>query len=189
MSSKNSHTTLETFRQFGLALFLSLLLIGCGDRISVQTEADKTVSFGKYHTYALDASPSRLGPWGKQALEETLRNSLAERGLKEVPAADADLFVVSTVFTKEKLAALPKGGVTYFVSNYGPYSWSGVGKTSDTNSYVEGTLTVDFVDSHSRTLVFRGIGSGKTGIDEKNAAAIQEAVTRMMAALPAAGRK
>ena len=48
---------------------------------------------------------------------------------------------------------------------------------------------VDFVDSHTRKIVFRGSGTGKTGIDEKNAASIQEAVTRMMAALPALGQK
>ena len=167
----------------------ALLLAACGDRISVETEHDSAASFSKYHSYILDAAPPQMGPWAKQALEETLRSSLAARGLKETSAGDADFFIVSTVFTKEKLAALSKGGVTYFVSNYGPYSWSGVGKTSDTRSYVEGTLVVDFVDSHTRKIVFRGSGTGKTGIDEKNAAGIQEAVSRMMAAFPALGQK
>jgi len=167
-----------------LAALLALLVAGCGERISVHTESDKMVAFGQYHSYALDVAPPRLGPWGRKALEETLRSGLAERGLKELPAGQADLLVVSTVYTKEKLAALPKGGVTYFTSNYGPYSWSGVGKTSDTSSYVEGTLAVDFVDHHTRKLIFRGVGTGKTGTDEKNAVSIQQAVTRMVAALP-----
>ena len=109
----------------------ALLLAACGDRISVETEHDSTASFGKYQSYVMDAAPPQMGPWAKQALEETLRSSLAARGLKETSAGDADFFIVSTVFTKEKLAALSKGGVTYFVSNYGPYSWSGVGKTSE----------------------------------------------------------
>ena len=115
---------------------LAFLLAACGDRISVQTEHDSTASFGKYRSYILDAAPPQMGPWAKQALEETLRSSLAARGLKETSAGDADLFVVSTVFTKEKLAALSKGGVTSLCS---PITVRIVGAVSGRRPILEAT--------------------------------------------------
>jgi hypothetical protein len=55
--------------------------------------------------------------------------------------------------------------------------------------YTYGSLIIDFVDATSRELVFRGIGSAKLNTEEKNAAAINSVVTRVVAAIPQLGPK
>ena len=48
---------------------------------------------------------------------------------------------------------------------------------------------IDFVDAGSRELVFRGIGRAKVNTEEKNAAAINIVVSRVVAAIPWLGQK
>ena len=48
---------------------------------------------------------------------------------------------------------------------------------------------IDFVVAGSRELVFRGIGSAKVNTEEKNAAAINTVVSRVVAAIPRLGPK
>ena len=55
--------------------------------------------------------------------------------------------------------------------------------------YTYGSLIIDFVDATSRELIFRGIGSAKVNTEEKNAAAINTVVSRVVAAIPRLGQK
>ena len=55
--------------------------------------------------------------------------------------------------------------------------------------YTYGSLIIDFVDATSRELVFRGIGGAKVNTEEKNAAAINTVVSRVVAAIPRLGPK
>jgi hypothetical protein len=48
---------------------------------------------------------------------------------------------------------------------------------------------IDFVDAGSRDLVFRGIGRAKVNTEERNAAAINTVVSRVVAAIPRLGQK
>lgn len=50
--------------------------------------------------------------------------------------------------------------------------------------YTEGSLVIDFVDSKTHKLVFRGLGQAAVGTTERNAAAIQAAVNKIVAAYP-----
>jgi hypothetical protein len=54
------------------------------------------------------------------------------------------------------------------------------------NQYKEGTLILDFVDARTKKLVFRGVGTAVVGGPESNAAKIQEAVSKIVAAYPGA---
>jgi hypothetical protein len=51
-------------------------------------------------------------------------------------------------------------------------------------SYTEGTMVLDVVDTHTRKLVFRGSGTAIVGKSDSNAGKIREAVKKMVAALP-----
>ena len=77
------------------------------------------------------------------------------------------------------------GGWPY---GYGYYNmWPGAPTTyTDVTQYHEGTMVLDFVDSHTKKLVFRGIGTAVVGGPEANAEKIQEAVEKMVAAYPVA---
>ncbi len=160
-----------------------VLLAACRQR--VETAYDQSASFSKYQSYALDAAPTRLGPWGKRALEETLRAKLAARNFREVSASEADLYVVCTVSTAEKEIASPLGGRVYFPSHFGRYSgWSEIEQTPNVLKNTEGKLVIDFVDSKTLQIVFRGVAEARVRSEEENAAKIETTVTRIVAALP-----
>ena len=70
---------------------------------------------------------------------------------------------------------------------YGHYGmWASAPLTYvDVNQYTEGTLILDVVDTHTKKLVFRGIGQAVVDRSESNADKIRDAVKKMVAALPA----
>jgi hypothetical protein len=55
---------------------------------------------------------------------------------------------------------------------------------TDVQQYTEGSLVLDFVDSKTHKIVFRGLGEAAVDTTEENAAAIQAAVNKIVAAYP-----
>ena len=152
----------------------------------MKTDYDHSASFGKYHTYSLDADSTGLKPTTAAALQQALRSSLAAHRLKETSTGRADLYIVPIVFTRQKLNVMPSGGYTYWPSRYGRYGVGAMRMTvnADVTQYTEGSLVIDFVDSKTHKLVFRGLGQAAVGTTERNAAAIQAAVNKIVAAYP-----
>ena len=150
--------------------------------VTVNTDYDHTATFGKYHTYAIDTASIGLSPTGAAALQSALQSSLAARGLKE-GGRNADLYIVPRVFTRQQLNVMPGGGYSVYPSMYGHYGrgWS---MNAQVQQYTEGSLVIDFVDSKTHKIVFRGLGQAAVGSTERNAAAIQEAVNKIVAAYP-----
>ena len=72
---------------------------------------------------------------------------------------------------------------------YGRYGmWAGAPVTyTDFNTYGEGTLIIDFVDAHTKKLVFRGVGKAVVGGPEANAEKIRAAVAKIMDQFPRGG--
>jgi hypothetical protein len=181
----------KSFRHIFVPLILGLL-VACNATppVSVKTDYDHSATFGKYHTYALDADSTGLGPTTQAALVDALRSSLTARGFKETSTGKADLYIVPTVFTQEKLNVMPAArGYAYYPSRYGRYGgWNtGMGTlamNADVTQYTEGSLVIDFVDSKTHKIVFRGLGQAAVGKAEKNAAAVQAAVNKIVAAYP-----
>ena len=126
---------------------------------------------------------TRLGPTLAAALQSSLRSSLTARGLNE-SGRNADLYIVPIVFTREQLNVPPERGFTVYSSRYGAYSRGRWAMNADVQEYREGTLVIDFVDSKTHKLVFRGLAQAAVGSTERNAAAVQEAVNKVVAAYP-----
>src|SRR5215470_12696923 len=159
-------------------LIVSVLLSGLAacTSVTVKTDYDHSVAFGKYHTYTLDTTLTGLGPTNNAVLQQALRSSLAARGLRET-GANASLYIVAFVGTREKLNIVPGYGMT--VSRIGAYhTWA---MNADVQQYTEGTLIIDFVDVRTKKLVFRGVGQAAVGSQGANAKAIQDAVTKIVA--------
>ena len=176
-------------------LFVPLIfgvLVACNATppVTVKTDYDHSATFGKYHTYALDADSTGLSATTQAALVDALRSSLSARGFKETSTGKADLYIVPTVYTQEKLDVIPGArGYTYFPSRYGRYAgWNAgmgtVAMNTDVMQYTEGSLVIDFVDRKTHKIVFRGLGQATVGKAEKNVAAIQAAVNKIVAAYP-----
>jgi Domain of unknown function (DUF4136) len=166
-------------------LFILWTLAGCDTTtpVTVNTAADPTAVFGKYHTYALDTASIGLSATGSAALQSALRTDLAAKGLRE-SGGSSDLYIVPTVYTQQKLNVMPGGGYTVFPSAYGGYRMGTVALNAGVQTYTEGTLVIDFVDRRTHTVVYRGSGQAAVGSAERNANAIAEAVNKIVASYP-----
>jgi hypothetical protein len=116
---------------------------------------------------------------------------MAAQGIREVAASGKPDLAVVPHLRQQKAYSVQQysqwgygGGVwPYGAGYYG--MWAGAPSTSTMiNSYDEGTLILDFVDTSNKKLVFRGVGTGTMGSPEDNAKKIQEAVTKIVAKLP-----
>jgi hypothetical protein len=176
-----------------LAAGLVACLLNACETVTVTTDYDHSAPFSKYHTYTL-APPARgqtMSPSSEAALRDALRAELAARGITEAPGKSADLDVVRHVFIQGKLAVQQYtdwgyGRYGMWPYGYGYYGmWVGAPVTyAHVDEYNEGTLIIDFVDAHTKKLVFRGIGKAVVGGPEANAAKIREGVAKMMANFP-----
>jgi len=172
----------------------ALILCGCSS-VKVTTDYDHSVPFGSYHTYAFEPPKDApaLSPTADSALRASLREKLAERGIREVSRDEKpDLAVVPHVKLQQKYSVeqyttwgYGYGAWPYYGGYYGV--WSGAPTTYNTiTSYTEGTLILDFVDASRQKLVYRGIGSATvSGDTENNAKKIAEAVKKIVAKFPA----
>jgi hypothetical protein len=174
--------------KLSLLVFTGIFLTACST-VSVTTDYDHSVAFGKYHTYALMplAQEVPLSPSSESALRESLLAGLAKRGIREVEQ-EPDLHIVRHVSTQEKLAVYQSpgwayGGLPYRYGRYGAWAGAPMGY-SDVSQYTEGTLVLDFVDAKTQKLVFRGVGTGTVGNPQSNAERIREAVGKILEALP-----
>ena len=166
-----------------LVILCSLAACSTTPSVTVKTDYDHSVTFGKYHSYALDTASIGLSPTGNEALQSSLRSSLAGRGLKE-SGKNSDLYIVPTVFTQEKLNVMPGGGYTFYPSVYGRYGMGTRTLNAEVQQYTEGTLVIDFVDRKTHKIVYRGLAQAVVGSTERNAAAIRAAVDKIVAAYP-----
>ena len=155
-----------------------------GPAVTVKTDYNHNVSFAAYKTYALDMSKApEFQPTGRAALADSLKTSLAARGISETSQGQADLVVVPVGFTQEKLHTMPTGGSTYVLSHPG-YRYGNWYTNNDVTQYTEGTLVLDFLDKKKHLVVFRGIGQGAMSTAERNAAGIRDAVSKIVGELP-----
>ncbi len=165
-----------------ITVICALTACSTAPSVTVKTDHDHAATFGKYHAYAIDTASTGLGPTTTAALGSSLRSSLAGRGFKE-SGRNADLYIVPTVFTRQQLNVMPGGGMTVYRSRFGSYG-GGWAMNADVQQYTEGSLVIDFVDRKTHKIVFRGLGQAAVGSTERNAAAIQEAVNKIVAAYP-----
>ncbi len=176
-----------------LVALIGMGLLAACSTVTVTTDYDRSVSFAKYRTYRV-APPARgqtLGPVSEAALRASLRRELSMRGIAEVTTGKADLAIVRHVFLKEKVSVNQYtdwgygygGGWPYGYGYYG--MWAGAPRTFvNVSQYTEGTLVLDFVDTRTQRLVFRGIGKAVVGGPQSNARNIDEAVAKIVAAFP-----
>jgi hypothetical protein len=164
---------------------LSLFACSVAPQVTVKTDYDHAVSFGKYRTYTIDASSTGLSPSAQAMLLSTLRTGLAGRGLTETSPGNASLYIVPKVYTKQMVNVIPSQGVTLYRSSDGLYRPGNVALNADVKEYTEGSLVIDFVDSKTHSLVFRGLAQAAvSSVSERNVAAVQDAVNKIVAAYP-----
>lgn len=175
-----------------LAAATAFLFPSCSP-VSVTTDYDKSAPFPKIKTYALApaAKGQSLSPSSESALRNTLRAEMEKKGIREKTSGKPDVAIARHVFLQEKISVheYTDWGYThpgYWPYRYGYYSpWAGAPRTYvDVNQYTQGTLILDFVDTKTNKLVFRGTGTAAVGKPDANAKKITDAVMRIVAELP-----
>jgi len=177
-----------------LSVLASVCALSACSSVSVTTDYDHAASFNHYKTYAVEpAIHGRiLSHTSDAALREELRTQLGKRGITETASEKADIVIVPHAFGEHKVSVqeYTDWGYGYHGTwpyQYGHYNmWAGAPQTYvDVNHYTEGTLILDVVDLHRKTLVFRGVGTAVVGGPEDNGGKIREAVEKMVETLPA----
>jgi len=170
----------------------ALALVGCST-VTVETDYNHAAAFNQYHTYTLTpaAHGLTLSPTSEAVLRDSLRTNLAARGITEVTGQAADLEIVRNIFTREETSVQQYNDWAYaggrWPARYGSYRmWAGAPISyTDVRHYTSGTLVLDFVDTRTHELVFRGTGTGTVGSTKANAKSIEEAVMKIVRDFPA----
>ena len=135
------------------AALCAVLLAGCTS-VKVAVDWDRDANFSSYRTFAFRREGRGIGrqmsPIVLKNAENAIRAELAAKGLREAEGEKPDLRVAVHTGSKEKLEVNRYGYV-------GPRGyWHYGGRT--VTEYTEGRLTIDLVDTSTRSLVWRGIG-------------------------------
>lgn len=184
-----------------LAVSWSILALGCGSGMKVQTNAmpDLGPALQSYRTYAwLPLRPEddeAHNPALVAQLHESVDRELAAKGYRRVDSGEADFRVgwhVSLKHTAEVDTLNPYYGYVWDPAYFGP---PGVTRAevplgvTDTRvrEYKKGTLVLDVVDARSQKLVWRGSAEADVPESVKDRAKkIDEGAKKVLEAFPRA---
>lgn len=165
---------------------------GCSS-VTVTTDYDHSAPFPKYKTYTLApaAQGQALSPSSEAALRDALRTELGKRGIVEASSGHGDLAVARHVFLQDKVSVQQYTDWGYGYHDAWPYGygayrmWPGAPTTyTSVNEYTQGTMILDFVDTRTKKLAFRGTGEAVVSGPESNAEKIRSAVEKIVAKFP-----
>jgi hypothetical protein len=137
----------------------------------IAIEADRTVDFSKFRTFAIrQARLNSRNPYlntdiVRKRIDADIQKYLQARGLVFVPEGPSDLNVRYT------LGAVRRSEIETY-----PAGWRGWGTRVVRVPYTEGTLVIDLRDPRTRSLVWRAIARE----DKADAAKIESALDDMV---------
>jgi hypothetical protein len=114
-------------------------------------------------------------------IKEAVDSALAAKGWRRVESG-ADISIMAMEMTNEHRTLN-----TYYDNFGGGWGWGGWFGTSTTteNTYTVGTLVVDFFDSNTKMLVWRGSASGTLSAkSDRNIRKLDKAVQKMFEHFP-----
>ena len=178
-----------------LLIFLSI--IGCST-VRVSQDFDIKTDFTRYQTYDWAPPPPQISNdimMDSQLMDRRIRRAieevLAAEGFSHTPDEKPDLYITYYIVVRTRLEAesFNRGFGWYgFRHPYGGYHypyWGGL--NTYVRQYDEGTLIIDFADSGTKELIWRGIGSRRVtrhSSPEKTTAAVKETVAQILAQYP-----
>ena len=164
--------------------FLTFLAAGVSAQ-ETYIDQNATFDFSQPHRFAV-----KIGtPWGDQAAESALKESIAKRlekkGWSQADESSADVLVIAHG------AGPGKQTLRSFYSGLPGLGWYWIGapaieEKSDDPQYKEGTLLLDIFDARSKKAVYRGVALDairKSGNNEKR---MDKAAKQLLSDLPKA---
>lgn len=193
------HTASGWARRGRAALLLVLLAaLAAGCATSRNVEYDDDVAFEDFQTFAW-APPERTEVEDPvldsglldRRVAKAVRDTLSDRGFREVEPEEAD-FVVSYHTSSRERAVSPNVrvhlsygvGYPYYPAWYGSRHYPYQPYYADSRSYQEGTLIIDVVDREKEELIWRGWRSGEVRQSRYSEEQVREQVRRILADFP-----
>jgi len=162
-----------------MSFMLGLFAVGAQAQ-SIQSDYDRNSELPKFKSFNFTISRRSAGdPLAQDSLNnERIKNALllklTSTGFRIETAEKPDFAVAYFVTTKNKFDLRDYG--------YGPPRWFG-SRDIRVDQYTEGTLTVDFIDTKTNQLVWRGRASGAVelkSMDEKITKAVDKLINRFI---------
>jgi hypothetical protein len=186
-----------------LALFVALmtlvLIVSSCSSTRYIFDSDTQHSFKGYSSYAwfqLASPPDKAQPPTEAntilttRIRRAIDRELTTMGMKEVPAADADFLVTYSLVLQSQMVmnftgwSMPMGGWGWGWGGWGWGGWGG-GRAS-LNTYTEGTIVVDVLDTKTRTLVWRGIAENAFSRPNPDDERVARIIAKVMSGFPPA---
>lgn len=161
-----------------VAMLLGLLVVSANAQ-TVQTDYDRSFRFSDLKTFSFVAQRrGATDPLAGDSLNDgrirtAMESQLIGNGFR-METEKPDFAIAYYVTTKNKLNVQDYG--------YGPPRWFG-GRNIRVNQYSEGTLMVDFIDTNTNQVIWRGRASGTLelkSVDKKISRSVEKLVKQFM---------
>lgn len=191
--SSIGESALRTNLRLMLCITLALTLIGCASEPTYEFDYDEYYAFSDQQTYRWydDDFPSQANPYRRyNSSDKRIRNKvdqgMMQRGFKEAPKGNADLWVNYYVHKKQtQSVSTSQNGVSGSMSTgtfgsgvtvsgqqdgaFGSVSKGSRGSAvsvgyssgSSTKTYEDGTAILDIIDIRTNRTVWRGVAKGR----------------------------
>jgi hypothetical protein len=144
-----------------LITLMLVIVAGLSSCSSVSTNMDKSVNVNNYKTYAWREpdikaeNPVYKSDLIDKAIRENAERELSQRGLR-YNEQNPDLYIVYHTYVEnvQRTYGYPYYGYGYPYYGYGGFG--GFGYSPTISNTVQGTLVLDFIDSRTNKLVWRG---------------------------------
>ncbi len=164
---------------------LAFLFLTACSSISVNYDYDTESNFSQFKTYKWLRNKklktdNKLNSIGYKRIRKAVNSELKLKGFEIKNKGNADFFVIAYADVRDKI------NITDFGYGYGSY-WGGRGGNIFVNRYKQGTLVIDIVDSKTKQLVWRGIGSKAVGRDyspKEKTQMVREVVNKILENFP-----
>ena len=161
----------------GLAVMFLIATLAFGEKVT--TDYDRSTDFSQYKTFMWIKSPETKDPLMKDRLIEAVNAKLTAKGLQLV-TDNADLGLAVNVATTEKHT------LNTFYNGFGGWGWGmGGNSTTTVETYEEGTMVVDFFDTKTKAVVWRGTATSVVPKKpEKKEEKVEKALEKMFKDFP-----
>ena len=175
------------------ALAAAFVLAGCASPVKTAYHAAEGTDFSRFRSYAwvtedlmTGADPHAAGyisPLDDARLRKALETQLNNRGLRKVALEGADLAVAFSVTREQKVKSTVSADTqVYYRGSDGMYDYGGPGVTTET--YIQGTLTIQLFDRATRQVVWAGWGSKRLSKQHEPPEVIRAVVENIMSKYP-----
>ncbi len=185
-------SSIRTFLLF--CVLLMALALGCASSIDVKHDYDKSQDFAALKTYDWFPEPAiipgnartamaRSGLLAKR-IKDAVDSELSAKGLMK-DSRNPSFLILKHIGLDDKINVTDYG---YSYGAYGRYyggAWGG--RNIDVYEYTEGTLILDFIDTKTKQLIWRGCAIGTVDPNktrEEREKRLNKAIAKIMAKFP-----